>query len=71
LTAPLAASGTVTFLPASIMLDHVTATAALSAEFGDAEVVVPPLDEQYAGYQAGVSDHLPVIISYPLTPAGR
>lgn len=66
LTAPLADNGTVSFLPVGIMLDHATATAALRTELGDPEVHVPPLDEQYPGYQAAVSDHLPVIVSYPL-----
>ena len=69
LTAPLAAAGAVTFLPASIMLDHMTATAALGPSLAGSTTVVPPLDEQYPGYQAGVSDHLPVVLSLRLAAA--
>ena len=64
-TAPLAAAGTVSFLPSSVMLDHLTTTAALDVDLADATTVVPPLDAQYPGYEAGVSDHLPVVITIP------
>ena len=69
LTAPLAAAGAMTFLPAAVMLDHMTATAAIGDDLVGADVVVPRLDEQYPGYEAGVSDHLPVIVSLALAPA--
>lgn len=64
-TAPLAAAGVVTFVPSSVMLDHVTTTAALDVDLADATTLVPPLDVQYPGYEAGVSDHLPVVLSIP------
>ncbi len=64
-TAPLAAAGTVSFLPSSVMLDHLTTTAALDVDLADATTLVPPLDVEYPGYEAGVSDHLPVVITIP------
>jgi len=61
----LGLAGGVSFLPASVMLDQITSTVALADALGAATVVVPPLDEQYPGYEAEISDHLPVVLVAP------
>jgi endonuclease/exonuclease/phosphatase family metal-dependent hydrolase len=60
LSAALAASGAVTFLPASVMLDHVVGTVALEDEVGG-PAEIPALEAQIADYRNAVSDHLPII----------
>ena len=67
-TLPLAQAGTVTFLPAGIMLDHVVSTSSLSDEFRGETAVVPPLDQQFSGYETLITDHLPAIIALPIAP---
>lgn len=64
-SAPLGQAGTVSFLPANIMLDQLTSTVALADRLAGATTVVPPLDAQYPGYEAEVSDHLPVVLIAP------
>ncbi|HUS64701.1 MAG TPA: endonuclease/exonuclease/phosphatase family protein [Kofleriaceae bacterium] len=60
LSAALAASGAVTFLPASVMLDHVVGTVALDDEVGG-PAEIPALEAQIADYSNAVSDHLPIV----------
>lgn len=63
---PWALDGGVSFIPASVMLDHIVTTAGLDAEVGNAVVVVPPLDTLVSRYDADLSDHLPVTLSIPM-----
>lgn len=65
-TLPLAEAGAVTFLPSDVMLDQLTTTTALDDQLLGSIVVIPPLEDQYPGYIAGISDHVPVVITIPL-----
>jgi endonuclease/exonuclease/phosphatase family metal-dependent hydrolase len=64
-TTGLAAADEASFLPAGILLDHVVTTAGLGAEVGAASAVIPPLDQELPRYEPDVSDHLPVVLSFP------
>lgn len=66
-TEALAMSGTATFLPADVMLDHIVTTTALDDELaGSGGPKVPDLEAQLTTYRGNVSDHLPVVISLPV-----
>ena len=67
-TLELAEDGTVTYLPAGIMLDHVVYTSALDEEIAETVPVVPRLDQQVDDYEAWISDHLPVVVLAPALP---
>lgn len=58
-TDELATEGRFTFVPSHSMLDHMVRTASVP----EGTVVIPPLDVQLLGYENGVSDHLPVVMS--------
>lgn len=60
------AAGARSFLHGSRVIDHVLTTAGLVEEAGDVAAVIPPLDTQYANYEPIISDHLPVVLSFPL-----
>lgn len=66
-TRAAAIAGQVTFVPSSVMLDHVTTTTALDADFAGANVTIPRL-HTIPGYVGDVSDHLPVVLVVPLQP---
>jgi endonuclease/exonuclease/phosphatase family metal-dependent hydrolase len=61
-----AAAGEISFVPTGRLIDHVTTTAGLAAELASARVVIPRLHLTYSGYEANVSDHLPVVLVAPL-----
>lgn len=58
---PLADAGTVTFLPANLMLDHCVVSSSL-----DAGLSVPRLDQTVSNYATDVSDHLPLVLDLTL-----
>lgn len=64
-TTGLAAEDEASFIPAGILLDHIVTTAGLGDEVGIASAVIPDLDGQLPRYEPDVSDHLPVILSFP------
>lgn len=67
LTEALATSGTATFLPSNVMLDHIVTTTALDDDLiGSGGAKVPALEVQLTTYRGNVSDHLPVVISLPV-----
>lgn len=66
-TQPNATGGEISFVPTSRLLDHLTTTAGLADELAGARVVIPRLHTTYSGYLTHVSDHLPVILTVPLT----
>lgn len=48
-------------------LDHIVTTAGLEAELANGgELVVPRLDQTFSGYETLLSDHLPVVLRFPL-----
>jgi hypothetical protein len=57
--------GEISFVPANVLLDHITTTAALSDELAGSQLVIPRL-HTIAGYTGDVSDHLPVVLVTPL-----
>jgi endonuclease/exonuclease/phosphatase family metal-dependent hydrolase len=59
-------SGDISFVPSSVLLDHIVTTAAFDAEFAGSSAIIPRLDMQMTGYVGQVSDHLPVIVRAPL-----
>jgi endonuclease/exonuclease/phosphatase family metal-dependent hydrolase len=64
-TTGLAAEDEASFIPAGILLDHIVTTAGLGGEVGAASAVIPDLDGQLPRYEPDVSDHLPVVLSFP------
>ena len=67
-TQELADAGTISHLSSNRLIDHVLTTSALADELAGGTTVIPPLDQQMSNYFADVSDHLPVVISMPLSP---
>lgn len=65
-TQPNSNSGDISFVPSSVLLDHIVTTSALDAELGEGAGIIPRLDMQMTGYVGQVSDHLPVIMRAPL-----
>ncbi len=59
-------AGDVSFVPSSVILDHVVTTTAFDDAFGVGTTVIPRLDMQMSGYGSNVSDHLPVIMRVSL-----
>ncbi len=59
-------AGDVSFVPSSVILDHVVTTSAFDDAFGMGTTIIPRLDMQMSGYGSDVSDHLPVIMRVPL-----
>jgi hypothetical protein len=66
-TKPNAEAGEITFVPSSVMLDHITTTAALDDDLAGAQLVIPRL-QTIPGYVNEISDHLPVVLISPLQP---
>lgn len=64
-TKAAAEAGEVSFIPASIMLDHIVTTAPLADEVAGAQLVIPRL-QTLPQYTSEVSDHLPVVLVAPL-----
>jgi endonuclease/exonuclease/phosphatase family metal-dependent hydrolase len=64
-TAAAAGGGAASFLPSGKVIDHILTSVALDATIGERDAVIPPLAEQFPGYQDLVSDHLPVVLSIP------
>ena len=64
-TTGLAAEDEASFIPSGVLLDHVVTTSGLDGEVGAAAAVIPDLDGQLPRYEPDVSDHLPVILSFP------
>ena len=66
-TAPYAQGGGITYLGfGGRDLDHIVTTAGLAAELTGGQLVVPRLDQTFNGYQGLLSDHLPVVLKFPL-----
>jgi endonuclease/exonuclease/phosphatase family metal-dependent hydrolase len=59
-------SGDISFVPSSVLLDHIVTSAELDAELPGSAAIIPRLDMQMTGYVGQVSDHLPVIVRVPL-----
>jgi endonuclease/exonuclease/phosphatase family metal-dependent hydrolase len=57
--------GDISFVPSSVLLDHITTTAALADDLAGAQLVIPRL-HTLPGYVSEVSDHLPVVLIAPL-----
>ncbi|HEY4175271.1 MAG TPA: endonuclease/exonuclease/phosphatase family protein [Kofleriaceae bacterium] len=57
----LAANGAVTFLPASIMLDHMFAT----TEMPQVSPEIPSWATDISDYESAISDHLPLLLHVP------
>jgi endonuclease/exonuclease/phosphatase family metal-dependent hydrolase len=57
--------GEISFVPSSVLLDHITTTAALTDDLVGANLVIPHL-QTLPQYQSQVSDHLPVVLIVPL-----
>ena len=49
------------------ILDHIVTTAGLAGELGAREATIVRLDRLVAGYDDDISDHLPVVLSIPLS----
>lgn len=64
-TAAAASAGEASFIPSGKIIDHILTSVALDGLVGDRAAVIPPLDVQFPGYLANVSDHLPVVLSVP------
>ena len=64
-TTGLHAADEASFIPSGVLLDHIVTTAGLDAEVGAAAAVIPDLDGQLPRYEPDVSDHLPVVLSFP------
>jgi endonuclease/exonuclease/phosphatase family metal-dependent hydrolase len=67
-TAPYAQAGGITYLGfGGRDLDHIITTAGLDAELANGgELVVLRLDQMFGGYDPLLSDHLPVVLKFPL-----
>lgn len=65
-TAGAAARDEASFIPSGALIDHVVTTAGLADETGAAEAVIPRLDAMIPRFEADLSDHLPVILVFPL-----
>ena len=64
-TKAAAEAGEVSFIPSSVMLDHITTTSPLADELAGAQLVIPRL-QTLPQYTSEVSDHLPVVLVAPL-----
>ena len=60
-------AGEISFVPASVLLDHITTTAALADDLSGSQLIIPRLHTLPA-YVSEVSDHLPVVLVVPLAP---
>ncbi len=60
------AAGEVSFVPSSVLLDHIVTTSQFDDQFATGNTIIPRLDMQMDGYERQVSDHLPVILRLPL-----
>ena len=60
------AAGEVSFVPSSVLLDHIVTTNEFDGAFADGNTMIPRLDMQMTDYEGQVSDHLPVILRLPL-----
>lgn len=67
LTEPAAEAGEFSYLPFESMIDHVMITTDALGEYGDGTTEVLHLEASYPEYEAGVSDHRPVLVRF----AGR
>ena len=65
-TEPVALAGGYSFLPYHDEIDHIVTTAGLDGEMSAADPIIPRLDQEMAGYQQAVSDHLPVAAAMPV-----
>ncbi len=65
-TTALDASDTASFIPSGALIDHIVTTAGLADEIGDRDAIIPDLEGQLPRYEPEVSDHLPVILSFPM-----
>ncbi len=59
-------AGDISFVPSSVLLDHIVTTTAFDDAHPGSTTVIPRLDMQMTGYVSQVSDHLPVIMRMPL-----
>lgn len=68
-TEALAMQGETSYLPSQSLIDHIVTTSALDEELsGSGGARIPRLDVQLGSYQDEVSDHLPVVLSFPVLP---
>lgn len=55
------------FLPLGRLLDHIVSTTSLADEFAGRDARIPRLDRDIVEFESSLSDHLPVVISMPLS----
>ena len=55
------------WLPLGRLLDHIVSTTSLADEFAGRDARIPRLDQDVVEFENTVSDHLPVVISMPLS----
>jgi endonuclease/exonuclease/phosphatase family metal-dependent hydrolase len=58
-------ASTASFIPSSRTLDHIIVTASLNDEVAGRDAEVAELDRAIGSFEATVSDHLPVVLSFP------
>lgn len=68
-TTELAADDQASFLPAHVLLDHIVTTAGLVDEVGARAAIIPDVATHVARYEDDVSDHVPVVLSFPFNAA--
>lgn len=66
-TKAAAEAGAITFVPSSVMLDHITSTSALTVDLPEWRLEIPRL-HTLPMYVSQVSDHLPVVLVANLPP---
>lgn len=64
----VALAGGRSFLPSGKVIDHILTTTGLDAELGERAALIPRIDQYVGGYDASLSDHLPVILTMPTQP---
>ncbi len=67
-TEAAALGGERSFLPTGRVIDHLLTTAGLEQELGSRPAVIPRLDQYVIGYDASLTDHLPVVMTMPAQP---
>jgi len=65
-TTELEAADQTSFLPSGVILDHIVTTAGLADEIGTRAAVIPDVAATVVRYEADVSDHVPVALTFPL-----
>jgi len=54
------------FIPGNRLIDHIITTASMTEAVDGYIARIPRLDDEFSGYEANISDHLPVVLPVPL-----